>query len=90
MTVGLQAATDPEPIPTTLTERELAILCLVAGGLTNRQIARELLISHHTVAQHVAEMLRRCHARSRCEMVARAYSAGVLEAGVWPPRMTPA
>jgi DNA-binding NarL/FixJ family response regulator len=73
-------------MPAKLTGREADILCLIAHGLTNWQIARELLISHHTVAQHVAEMLRRCHARSRCELVARAYSAGVLEIGVWPPR----
>lgn len=86
MTVGLRAATEPERMPTTLTGRQADILCLVAHGLTNWQIARELLISHHTVAQHVAEMLHRCHARSRCELVARAYSAGVLQTGVWPPR----
>ena len=86
MTIGLRAATGPEPMPTELTGREADILCLIAHGLTNWQIARVLLISHHTVAQHVADMLRRCHARSRCELVARAYCAGVLETGVWPPR----
>jgi DNA-binding NarL/FixJ family response regulator len=86
MTVGLRATTGPGPMPAALTGREADILCLLAHGLTNWQIARELLISQHTVAQHVAEMLRRCHARSRCELVARAYSAGVLQTGVWPPR----
>jgi DNA-binding NarL/FixJ family response regulator len=86
MTVGLDAATEQDKPMPTLSGRETSILCLIAGGLTNWQIARELLISHHTVAQHVAEMLRRCHARSRCELVARAYSAGLLQTGVWPPR----
>jgi DNA-binding CsgD family transcriptional regulator len=69
-----------------LTRREATIICLVAQGLTNDQIAGKLLISRHTVAQHVAEMLRRGQARSRCELVARAYSSGLLTAGVWPPR----
>jgi DNA-binding NarL/FixJ family response regulator len=75
---------DLAPIP--LTRREATIICLVAQGLTNGQIAGKLLISRHTVAQHIAEMLRRWQARSRCELVARAYSSGLLTAGVWPPR----
>lgn len=69
-----------------LTDRQGDITCLLAAGLTNRQIAKELSISHHTVAQHVAEMLRRFGARSRCELVARAYAVGALAIGVWPPQ----
>lgn len=69
-----------------LTDREGAIACLIAAGLTNREVARELCISHHTVAQHVATMLRRFGAHSRCELVARAYAVGTLATGVWPPR----
>jgi DNA-binding CsgD family transcriptional regulator len=68
-----------------LTDREGAIACLIAAGLTNREVARELSISHHTVAQHVATMLHRFGARSRCELVARAYAVGTLATGVWPP-----
>lgn len=67
------------------TPREIIILCLVAGGLTNAQAARELHISRHTVAQHIAEMLRRAEARSRAELIARAYVSGVLATGTWPP-----
>jgi DNA-binding CsgD family transcriptional regulator len=69
----------------TLTDRESTIACLIAAGLTNREVGRELSISHHTVAQHVATMLHRFGARSRCELVARAYAVGTLETGVWPP-----
>jgi DNA-binding CsgD family transcriptional regulator len=75
-----------EPAAIPLSGRERAIVCLVAQGLTNWQIARELLISRHTVAQHIAEMLRRSQARSRSELVARAYSSGLLMTGVWPPQ----
>jgi DNA-binding CsgD family transcriptional regulator len=69
-----------------LTDRQLSILCLIAAGLTSSAVAAELHISEHTVAQHVGEMFRRFGARSRSELVARAYAAHILAAGVWPPR----
>jgi DNA-binding CsgD family transcriptional regulator len=68
-----------------LTPRETAILRLIAGGHTNTQAAKRLNISHHTVAQHIADMLRRTRARSRGELIARAYTSGVLAPGIWPP-----
>lgn len=71
---------------TRYTEREFTILCLVAEGLTNVETAARLHISRHTVAQHIAEMLRAAGARSRAELVARAYCGGVLRAGTWPPQ----
>jgi DNA-binding CsgD family transcriptional regulator len=69
-----------------LTARETAILCLIAGGYTNAEVGRALHISPHTVAQHVTDMLRRAKARSRGELVARAYSAGILVTDTWPPQ----
>jgi DNA-binding CsgD family transcriptional regulator len=69
-----------------LTPRERAILCLIAGGLTTSQAAARLHISRHTAAQHIAAMLRRTQARSRGELIARAYASGTLAAGAWPPR----
>jgi DNA-binding CsgD family transcriptional regulator len=65
-------------------------LCLVAGGHTNSQAAKALHISHHTVAQHIADMLRRAEARNRGELIARAYSAGILVTGAWPPQASAA
>ena len=73
--------------PVQYTERESSILCLIAAGFTNGEAAAELHISRHTVAQHVAEMLRTTGARSRAELVARAYCGGILRAGHWPPRL---
>jgi DNA-binding CsgD family transcriptional regulator len=42
-------------------------------------------VSRHTVAQHIAQMLHRSGARSRAELVARAYCAGILPTDIWPP-----
>jgi DNA-binding CsgD family transcriptional regulator len=68
-----------------LTARETAILCLIAGGHTNTQAAKRLNISHHTVAQHIADMLRQAQASSRSELIARAYATGILAPDTWPP-----
>ena len=81
-----QAALQPK---FALTPRETRILCLVATGHTNSHVARMLHISRHTVAQHIADMLHRTQSRNRSELVARAYSAGMLATGIWPPQTEP-
>ena len=48
----------------------------MARGLTNRQIARRLEISEHTVKFHAAAILGKIGARSRAEAVARAIGLG--------------
>ena len=50
-----------------LSERELEVLDLVAKGRTNRQIARDLVISHHTVARHVSHILIKTGSSNRTE-----------------------
>ena len=59
-----------------LTPRELEVLQQMARGLTNRQIARRLEISEHTVKFHAAAILGKLNARSRAEAVARAIGLG--------------
>ena len=59
-----------------LTPRELEVLQLMARGLTNRQIARRLEISEHTVKFHAGAVLGKMNARSRAEAVARAIGFG--------------
>ena len=59
-----------------LTPRELEVLQLMARGLTNRQIAKRLEISEHTVKFHAAAVLGKLNARSRAEAVARAIGLG--------------
>jgi non-specific serine/threonine protein kinase len=56
--------------PTTLTRREQEVAALVARGLTNRQIATELSISEHTVANHVVKILRKLGLDSRSQITA--------------------
>lgn len=54
--------------PSNLTRREREVASLVARGLTNRQIASELSISEHTVANHVAKILRKLGFDSRSQV----------------------
>lgn len=69
------------------TPRERSILCLIAAGLTTAEAARRLHVSRHTAAQHINDMLRRAGASNRGELIARAYAAGALAAGTWPPQI---
>jgi len=54
-----------------LTRRERQIAELVVGGLTNRQIAEELVISEHTVATHVRRILKKLGLQSRTQIAFR-------------------
>jgi DNA-binding NarL/FixJ family response regulator len=59
-----------------LTHHELEVLQLMAHSLTNRQIAKRLQISEHTVKFHAAAILGKLNARSRAEAVARSIGWG--------------
>lgn len=61
-----------------LSDREVEVLQLVASGLPNKAIARELGISEHTVKFHVGTILGKLGAASRTEAVTRAVRAGIL------------
>ena len=61
-----------------LTDREIEVLCEVAAGRTNKQIAKLLEISEHTVHRHMTAMLRRAGETSRTGLVSRTYRAGIL------------
>jgi DNA-binding NarL/FixJ family response regulator len=54
-----------------LTPRELEILGMMAMGLTNREIAERLTISHNTVKSHVGNILEKLGLRNRTEAVSR-------------------
>jgi LuxR family transcriptional regulator, maltose regulon positive regulatory protein len=73
-------ARGPAPLPE-LTAREREVLCEVAQGLTNREVAARLHISEHTVHRHVANILRKLGVPSRAAAAARAASAGLLDPG---------
>jgi DNA-binding NarL/FixJ family response regulator len=70
------AATPDEDKPQ-LTERETEVLRLVAKGLTARQIANRLVISHRTVENHVQSTLRKLQLHNRVELARYAIEHGL-------------
>jgi two-component system NarL family response regulator len=71
-------STQPVPNPR-LTPREMEVLRLVARGLNNRDIARELFISENTVKNHVRNILEKLQLHSRMEAVVYAVRKKLLD-----------
>ncbi len=64
-----------------LTERELAVLTLMARGRSNAEIAAELFLSETTVKTHVTHVFGKLHLRDRAQAVVVAYESGLVEPG---------
>ena len=69
----------------TLTDRELDVLRLVAAGMSNAAIAKELYISPKTVSVHVSHILTKLGAQTRTEAAAVAFRRGLVEPLVSSP-----
>jgi DNA-binding CsgD family transcriptional regulator/pimeloyl-ACP methyl ester carboxylesterase len=72
--VGDDTVADGSP----LSEREREILALVARGLSNAEIAAQLVLSPHTVHRHVANLRRKLRQPSRAAAVAEAAKLGLI------------
>jgi DNA-binding NarL/FixJ family response regulator len=62
-----------------LTERELEILRLIAAGLSNAEIGRELFIGETTVKTHVTHVLQKLDLRDRVQAVVMAHQTGIFD-----------
>lgn len=71
-------APSPSPLVEPLSERELAVLRLVAAGLSNREIAAKLIVSPGTAKSHVNHICGKLGVRNRTEAVARAKEIGLV------------
>jgi DNA-binding NarL/FixJ family response regulator len=67
----------PPPGLASLTEREREVVALVAAGLSNDEIARQLVVSPLTAKTHVSRAMTKLNARDRAQLVVFAYEYGL-------------
>jgi DNA-binding NarL/FixJ family response regulator len=73
------APAPPSPLLDLLTEREREVVRLVAAGLSNAEIAEQLVVSPLTAKTHVSRAMTKLNARDRAQLVVFAYETGLVE-----------
>ena len=71
------AAVSPERL-SVLTEREREVLICIAKGLSNQELAQQLVIADNTVKTHVKRILTKLGARDRAQAIVIAYESGLM------------
>jgi DNA-binding NarL/FixJ family response regulator len=69
-----------------LTDREREVMALVAAGLSNEEIAEQLIMSPSTAKTHVSRAMLKLGARDRAQLVVFAYESGLVQPGSPLPR----
>ena len=76
---GERIPAPPSPLLAQLTERERDVVRLVAAGLSNAEIAEQLVVSPLTAKTHVSRAMAKVNARDRAQLVVFAYETGLVE-----------
>jgi DNA-binding NarL/FixJ family response regulator len=81
--IARRPASQPDAFPgiAELTERELDVIRLMARGMSNGEIAKDLYLGEATVKTHVGRILAKLGARDRVQAVVAAYESGLVTPG---------
>lgn len=75
---GVRAHPDLDDAHEKLTDRELEVLRLLAGGYSNAEIAGALGVAERTVKNHVSAVLAKLYVRDRTRAVLKALGLGII------------
>ncbi len=81
---NLRGESEDESFYADLTERELEVLKLIAKGLSNSQIAEQLVITENTVKGHVSNILSKLHLADRTQVAVYAWQKGIVKRAMPP------
>ena len=70
---------ETQPLVDPLTTRELEVLRLIVSGLTNQEIATQLVISISTTKKHISNIFSKLDVKSRTQAIARARELNLLK-----------